>query len=165
MAVTIDAPPDRVWPWLVQMGADRAGWYSYDRLDNGGRASSREIVPAWQHVVPGDRFLADVKGEHWFTVQHVDPDRALVLRASYELPRTRPFDPTGPRPRWFSDSTWEFVLEPSGEGGTRLVVGSMSAGRPWLFDRMAALLFWEPVHVVMQRKQFHEIKRRAEGRR
>jgi hypothetical protein len=42
MAVTIDAPPSRVWPWLVQMGCDRAGWYSWDRLDNGG------VTSAWR---------------------------------------------------------------------------------------------------------------------
>ena len=42
MAVTIDAPPDQVWPWLVQMGGDRGGWYFWDRLDNGGRPSATE---------------------------------------------------------------------------------------------------------------------------
>jgi hypothetical protein len=164
MAVTIDAPPHRVWPWLVQMGCDRAGWYSYDRLDNGGRPSSEEIVPAWQNIEVGDRIQADTKGAHWFTVAHVDPERSLVLRSSNELPGGRPFDPAGPRPRWFSDTTWEFVLEPAGADQTRLVVGGMGAGRPWLVDRLAALLFWEPAHFVMQRRQFAEIARRAEGR-
>lgn len=43
MAVTIDAPPSAVWPWLVQMGCDRAGWYSWGRLDNGGRPSADRI--------------------------------------------------------------------------------------------------------------------------
>jgi hypothetical protein len=45
MAVTIDALPDQVWPWLVQRGGDRGGWYSWDRLDNGGRPSATEIHP------------------------------------------------------------------------------------------------------------------------
>ena len=45
MAVTIDMPPSDVWPWLVQMGCDRAGFYSWDRLDNGGRPSATEIHP------------------------------------------------------------------------------------------------------------------------
>ena len=48
MAVTIDAPPARVWPWLLQMGCDRAGWYSWDRLDNAGRPSAEHIIPEWQ---------------------------------------------------------------------------------------------------------------------
>jgi hypothetical protein len=44
-AITIDVPPDKVWPWLVQMGCGRAGWYSYDLLDNGGRHSATTINP------------------------------------------------------------------------------------------------------------------------
>src|SRR4051812_33019122 len=43
MAVTIDASPEKVWPWLVQLGGDRAGWYSWDALDNAGRPSAREV--------------------------------------------------------------------------------------------------------------------------
>src|SRR6185436_10437055 len=43
MATTIDAPPPAVWPWLVQMGCDRAGWYSWDRLDNAGHPSADSI--------------------------------------------------------------------------------------------------------------------------
>src|SRR4051794_41880711 len=54
MAVTIDAPPDQVWPWLVQLGGDRAGWDSWDHLDNAGRASAREGHPRWQHPAVGD---------------------------------------------------------------------------------------------------------------
>src|SRR5262249_60745902 len=54
MGVTIDAPPDQVWPWLVQMGGDRGGWYSWDRLDNGGRPSATEVHPEWQGLALGD---------------------------------------------------------------------------------------------------------------
>jgi hypothetical protein len=53
-AVTIDAPPDQVWPWLVQVGFGRAGFYSYDMLDNLGRASATALLPNWQHPWPGD---------------------------------------------------------------------------------------------------------------
>lgn len=53
-AVTIDVPPDQVWPWLVQMGGNRAGWYSWDRLDNGGRPSAEEVHPEWQDLALGD---------------------------------------------------------------------------------------------------------------
>lgn len=53
-AITIDAPPDQVWPWLVQMGCGRAGWYSYDFVDNRGRHSATTINPAWQHLAIGD---------------------------------------------------------------------------------------------------------------
>jgi hypothetical protein len=43
MAVTVEASPDQVWPWLVQIGWDRGGWYSWDRLDNAGRPSAHEV--------------------------------------------------------------------------------------------------------------------------
>ena len=58
MAVTIEAPPDQVWPWLVQMGWDRAGWYSWEGLDNGGRPSVREVHPEWQTLSVGDDLMA-----------------------------------------------------------------------------------------------------------
>ena len=48
MAVTIDAPPGQVWPWLVQLGGDSGGWYSWDRLDNGGRPSATKVHPEWR---------------------------------------------------------------------------------------------------------------------
>lgn len=62
MAVTIDAAPSRVRPWLVQMGVDRGGWYSWDRLDNFGRLSADRIHPEWQEISVGDRFTAKPDG-------------------------------------------------------------------------------------------------------
>lgn len=53
MATTLPAPPDSVWPWLVQMGGDRGGWYSWDYLDNGGGRSSDRTVPEWQTIEVG----------------------------------------------------------------------------------------------------------------
>jgi hypothetical protein len=53
-AITIDAAPDQVWPWIAQMGAGRAGWYSWDAIDNGGTPSAKRVVPELQTAVPGD---------------------------------------------------------------------------------------------------------------
>jgi proline iminopeptidase len=50
MATTVDASPATVWAWLAQMGTDRAGWYSFDHLDRGGRPSSSEIEPRWSRI-------------------------------------------------------------------------------------------------------------------
>src|SRR5574341_1912563 len=85
MAVTIDAPPSRVWPWLVQMGCDRAGWYSWDRLDNGGVASAERIHPEWQDLSVGDRLASTPSGSAWFEVAALDPERFLGLRAPINL--------------------------------------------------------------------------------
>ena len=79
MATTIAAPPADVWPWLVQMGCNRAGWYSWDRLDNGGHASADQIHPEWQQIAEGDRLASVPDGSRWFQVALVEPERTLVL--------------------------------------------------------------------------------------
>jgi hypothetical protein len=73
MAVTIEAPPARVWAWLVQMGYDRAGWYSWDRLDNWGRHSAELIHPEWQKLSIGDRLSAVPDGSMGWEVAALDP--------------------------------------------------------------------------------------------
>src|SRR6266480_1020000 len=84
-AVTIDAPPARVWPWLVQMGVDRGGWYSWDRLDNFGRRSTETIHPEWQAIAVGDRFTAKPDGSESWEVAALEPERFLCLRMSVDL--------------------------------------------------------------------------------
>jgi hypothetical protein len=163
MATTIAAPPATVWAWLVQMGCDRAGFYSWDRLDNGGRRSAERIHPEWQHLKQGDRVDSAPDGSVWFDVALLEPDRALVLRASLGLPKPRPFDVTKKPPRAFSDSTWGFLLSPTDEGGTRLVVHTAASGQPRGALRLLNILFWEPAHWVMQIKQFAGLRRRAES--
>ena len=78
-AITIRARPADIWPWLVQMGCRRAGWYSYDGLDNGGVRSAEGIVPELQQVRVGDIFPMSPKVEDTFVVRLVEPERALVL--------------------------------------------------------------------------------------
>ena len=56
-AIAIAAPPEQVWPWLVQLGYGRAGWYSYDWIDNDGRPSADRILPELQQLRVGDRIL------------------------------------------------------------------------------------------------------------
>jgi hypothetical protein len=162
MATTIGATPSAVWPWLVQMGCDRAGWYSWDRLDNGGKPSAKHIHPEWQSVAVGDRMLSTPSGSAWFEVAALEPQRFLALRAPLDL-RGRPFDTSGVRPRLCSDSTWSFKLDELPGGRTRLVVSGYAALRPRPVLRMADLVFWEPAHWIMQRRQFAELKRRAEA--
>jgi len=163
MAVTIDVPPSRVWPWLVQMGCDRAGWYSWDRLDNGGVPSAEQVHPEWQNLSVGDRLTSIPSGGAWFEVAALDPERFLGLRAPINLRSGRPFDTAGSRPHLYVDALWGFQLKELPEERTRLVVSGYASARPWFLQMIADLLFWEPAHWVMQTRQFRNLKRRAEG--
>jgi hypothetical protein len=161
MAVTIDAPPSRVWPWLVQMGVDRAGWYSWDRLDNFGRHSAERVHPEWQEISVGDRLTAMPDGSMWWEVAALEPERFLCLRASIDL-RGRPFEPTGTRPRFSTDSTWGFLLEALPDGRTRLVVSGYWSLQPGWLQPISSFLVLEPSHWIMQTRQFATLKRHAE---
>lgn len=161
MATTISAPPEEVWPWLVQMGCDRAGWYSWDRLDNAGRASSDRIVPEWQQIQMGDRLASTPDGQFWFDVAHLDPGRALVLRASIDIAGRHSIEPNDPLPPLSSDSTWGFHLEELGPDRTRLLVRGFDRGRPGWLTGAVNFIFWEPAHAVMQRRQFQNLGRLA----
>jgi proline iminopeptidase len=161
MATTIEAAPARVWPWLAQMGCDRAGWYSWDRLDNGGVASAERIHPEWQAIAVGQRLSSSPSGKTWFQVAALEPERFLALRASYDT-RGRPFDPAGPRPRGYSDSVWCFLLTRATGDRTRLVVSGYASARPRWLQAIQNFLFWEPSHWIMQTRQFANLRRRAE---
>lgn len=159
MAVTIEAPPARVWPWLVQMGYDRAGYYSWDYLDNLGRPSADRIHPEWQQLSVGDRLTA--MGRSAWTVAVSEPERFLGLRASFDL-TGHPFDPAGPRPRFYTDSLWGFLLKELPGGRTRLVVSGYWAFEPRWLQPVATFFLLEPTHWIMQMRQFANLKRYAE---
>jgi proline iminopeptidase len=162
MAVTIGAPPSAVWPWLVQMGFDRAGWYSWDRLDRFGLPSARRIHPEWQSLSVGQRLLATPGGKHWFDVADVEPERFLALRMFTSGRRQLDSRSAFPRPSSFTDSLWSFELDALPGERTRLIVRVHVANRPRLFPAVLGFLLWEPAHFVMQVRQFTNLKRRAE---
>ena len=101
-AITIEAPPDAVWPWLVQVGCQRGGWYSNDLLDNLGQPSATTILPRFQHLEVGQ----------WVPMSPKSPpsDRTALKVDSFEIDRwllwTKP------------DSTWAWQLSPT-DGGAR----------------------------------------------
>jgi hypothetical protein len=149
MATDIDAPPEAVWAWLAQMGTKRAGYYSWDWLDNGGHSSAREIHPEWQDIEAGDRLWCSADGSFYFDVAAAEAPRSLVLRNVMGLVPPR---------RLFSDGRWEFHLEPLEGGRTRLLVRSGGAG-PNVFP------MFDLVHWIMQVKQFAGLRSRASGER
>ena len=147
-ATTIDAPPEAVWPWLLQMGCQRAGWYSWDVLDNGGVRSADRIIPELQHLAVGDVLPARPVGAEGFRVLRIVPERALVL--------------DGTSPKWAG--TWAFELQPLGSNQTRLVTRYRAAYPP---DARASVVLpvLAAVHGFMERKQLRTIKDHAERAR
>jgi hypothetical protein len=143
-ATTIDAPPKDVWPWLLQMGCQRAGWYSWDVLDNGGVRSADHIIPELQHLAIGDTLPARPVGAEGFEVLRIVPERALVL--------------SGTSPKWAG--TWAFVLEPLGSNKTRLVTRYRAAYPPSI-SMQIMLPVLATVHAFMERKQLRTIKHPA----
>jgi hypothetical protein len=150
-AITVRCPSEQVWPWLAQMGAGRAGWYSYDAIDNGGQPSAERIIPELQTVEVGYLFPWLPGATEGFNVLACEHGRALVLGA--------PVSEKSPV------VTWAFVLEPLAGGTTRLIVrarGSRSYRFHGLPEWVTRCLV-PPGHFVMQRKQLLGIARRAEG--
>ena len=164
-AVTIDAPAECVWPWLVQMGWGRGGWYTarwVDQLlfpDNG--PSADEVHAEWQDLAVGDHVPdGPLETECGFTVAQFEPRRALVLRSRSHLPK-RWRDEGRARMDW----TWAFVLEPvDGGSRTRFVFRSRWTTRPWWLT-LGGWLLVVPADWVMSRDMLHGVRTRAEALR
>lgn len=156
-ATTIEAPVEHVWPWLVQMGARRAGWYSFDLLDNGGVPSADHIIPELQSLSVGDIIPALPKSPDGFAVLSLDAPKSLIIGDPSLLPGgTRP----KAAPPW--KTTWAFVLEPIGSDATRLTVRVRAEYAPDL--KMAIVLpVMSLAHEVMERRQLHNLRCRAEA--
>lgn len=144
-AVTIEAPVEDVWPWLVQIGQRRGGFYSYTAIENLAgckMTNAEEIVDEWQTLAPGDKVYLHPKVA--LKVLEVDPYRTIVL-----------------------ERDWSFNLRPLDGGRTRLIVrGAGWFEMPDLKLPPLNFLYWrcfyEPGHFVMERKMMLGIKERAE---
>jgi hypothetical protein len=146
-AITIGVPPSRVWPWLTQVGVGRAGFYSYDLIDNRGRRSSGRILPQFQQIQVGD--VAAPMTDHpsattSFRVASFRPGEALLW--------SKP------------DSTWAWQLTRRSDGTTRLVTRLKVRYRATLAG-IGTIALIEVGDFPMMRKMLRGIKRRAESTR
>ena len=163
-AVTIAAPPEEVWPWLVQMGYHRGGWYTYPWVDHYlfhmSNPSADEIVPELQALAVGDRIPDGEPDTAWYDVVEMDPARALVLHSTTHLPVQWRHNP---RLGAWVDWTWVFVLEPLGADATRLILRTRGRCGPWWLRALfvGAII---PADFVMARSMLRGIRSRAEGR-
>ena len=151
VAVTIDAPPGAVWPWLRQLGQDRGGFYSYEWAENLVGLdihNADRVVPEWQDISVGDavRLATEARfPDATLEVAAVEPERALVLRT--------PDEPTG----W----VWSFLLDPD-DGTTRLLVRSRIRLPANPAVRVAARAVLDPVAWFMTRGMLRGLRSRAE---
>ena len=159
--ITIRATPEAIWPWLVQMGCRRGGWYSWDFLDNGNVPSAREIRPELQHIAVGDRLPATPDDEDGFQVLQIDERRALVLGGLFDADAKKALDFHDERPERYWHVTWAFVLEPLSANETRLHVRARVAFPP--SGRLHAA-WGTAAHHVMEARQLRNLAARAEGR-
>jgi proline iminopeptidase len=143
------------------MGCGRAGWYSYDRLDNGGTPSARSIVPELQNLKVGDILPSRPSRSDGFEVLRLEPPNLLILGAYFNLMGLEGMAWGKERPRAYLRSTWVFIVRDAGGGKSRLVVRARTIFRPRLLH--ACDIVFGPGHVLMQRKQLLNLKTRAEG--
>ena len=151
-AVTIDATPEQVWPWIAQMGQGRAGLYSYDALENlvgCDMHSADRVVPEWQDVAVGSDFR--LHPDVALQVAAVEPGRAFVIRGGVPM--------GGSAPPY--DFAWAFVLEGRPDGTTRLLVRERYGYTRWWSGLLVEPV--EAVSFVMSRRMLSGIKERAEG--
>lgn len=181
-SLRIEAPIEAVWPWLVQMGWGRGGWYSYDKLDM-DRPSADEIIAEFQDLAEGD--LVRTHPEGGFVARVVEPDHALVLYLDTELvqgqaeaardgaaadaeaaedtpPGLQAAGVMGDLAMPDFRGTWAFVLEPAPGGGTRLIERlRVWTGQGGPAQRLGLPLFGLGVF-LMTRKHMLGLKERAE---
>jgi hypothetical protein len=162
-AISITAPADTVWAWLIQIGQDRSGFYSYTWLENLFRCAMprvERIVPEWQQRAVGDIvWLARREryhGEARQKVVRIDRGRVLSLASPADWGRLV-------RHETSAGGTWTFILLPQTAQTTRLIVRSRGPEAPTMPGRLFWLMVFEPAHFIMERKMMLRLKQLAEA--
>ena len=152
-AITIAAPPEQVWPWIVQLGYGRAGFYSYDLIDNGGRRSSERILPQWQHIAVGESIPMFHEAHGLAIAYTVDSFETHTWMSWVHRPNEN-------KP---ADSTWSWRLVELPGRRTRLIT-RMKQDYRWSTPRLALfnLVLMEFGDFAMERRMLRGIKARAE---
>lgn len=141
-AITIDAPPAAVFPWLLQIGYGRGGWYSYDWIDNDGRPSVDRLDPRLQDLAVGDR-IAMMPGVGPVVIE-IEPDRHLVASGETD--------------------TWCLLVEPTQDGRTRLI-SRWRQDWPRSIGTSVWIALSDPGAFVMEQRMLRRIRDLASARR
>ncbi|MBN2471347.1 MAG: SRPBCC family protein [Anaerolineae bacterium] len=162
-AVTIRAAPGDIWPWLVQIGQGRGGFYSYDFIENAmglNIHSTNQILPEFQNLKVGDTIPLAPDGSG-IPVAGLEPNRVLVLGGTMDEHSEGAFKTS---PGEFFSASWAFVLEPVAPDVTRLIERFQLDYSPSPFATLFYRAFLEPGSFIMERKMLLGIKARAECR-
>jgi len=157
-AITIQAPPEKIWPWLMQIGQDRSGFYSYTFLENAFTCDMPKVehlVPEWKPRAQGETvwFCNPIRfnGQGKMVSAVVEPDHAFAMVSPNDWKRLQ----SGGRAQ---EAFWSFTLQPVDSGHTRLIARVRGGTPPTLASRMLDRLFWEPAHFVMEQKMLRTIR-------
>ena len=143
-AITISAPPEEIWPWLLQYGEQRAGFYGYDWFDNRGIRSSEEIIDEYQDLAVGDD--VPISAIVTYIVDSMDENSSMVWKSSAE-------DITG---------SWSWGLYALNDHETRLIT-RLRGFRDWTAPSILFEKFIDAFDIGFMRKSLLGIKQRAEG--
>ncbi len=157
-AITIQASPQKVWPWLMQIGQDRSGFYSYTFLENLAGCDMpklERLVPHWKLRAVGETvWFATPKrfnGQGRMIAAIVRPEQSFVMVSPTDWERLQ----AGARAQ---EGFWSFTLEPVGSGKSRLIARVRNGPPPTLTSRAVGRLFWEPMHFIMEQKMLRRIR-------
>lgn len=162
-AVTVRAPAEAVFPWLVQIGQNRGGFYTYDVLENLFGLdihSADSIHPEWQDLRPGsDSMSLDPAETMRLTITELEAPHAFVVRTG------GPDEGPAPAGDFFKGeiaASWAFVVEPLDASSSRLLVRWRTCWRETVPAAFARAFLLEPAHFVMERGMLRGVRARAE---
>jgi hypothetical protein len=147
-AISINAAPEQIYPWIVQLGAERGGYYSYQWFETNVLRcpiiNADQIREEWQHLKVGDqvKMCPGTSGPPPYEVAMLENDHAMILGHKEDG-------------AWVE--VWQFVLVPQADGSTRFILRSRSAAQGWFWDAI------RPGEFIMARGMLRGIRQRAEG--
>ena len=155
MATTINATPEEIWPWLVQVGWSRGAFYSYNRIEallGMDLHNAENIHSEWQDLNVGDTmWMSHPRLKYLFPETKavtIDKNRALVFAI---------YGPKGTESR--PSGAWAFILDPIDKSSTRLI-SRLQVSTPSIVGKMVFYGFMEPAHFVMQQGMFSGLRER-----
>lgn len=168
-AITIRAPKSEVWRWLVQIGYQRAGWYTYDFLHrlvgiagcvDDERRSATRIIPELQGLGVGD--IIEIAPGMGYTVVGLEPEQVMILNSLWETVNWESVSHDAPLPEKYLRSSWVWFLEEIDEKTTRLIVRVRGDYNPGLLSTLSACIPNELGRLLMQPRTLQILKQRAE---